>query len=153
MTKNLKMKKIFYLLLISTLLFSCGSKTDKLQFSEFEIKDEKGISRITVNENGKIRVSGEDIGTINTDGILNDKNGNLLAKITDENILQEKDGKNLIKIDENGKIDNGSGMLIEWSENGELLKGNEKAGMRISPVDKKSFQAASIILYLYLSSE
>jgi hypothetical protein len=146
-----RIKNVFYLLFISTLLLSCGTKAEKLQFSEFEIKNGDGVTGVTVNKNGDIKISGEDVGSINTNGTLNDKDGNLLAKITDDNFLQGKDGKNLVKIDENGKMDNGSGMFIEWSESGELLKGNEKTGMIIKPVDKKSFQAASIILYLHLS--
>lgn len=145
------MKNLFYLLLASTLLFSCGTKKEKLQFSAFEIKNENGVTGITVNKNGEIKMGGNDIGTINPNGSLNDKDGNLLAKMTDDNFLQDKDGNNLIKIDKNGKMDNGSGMFIEWSENGELLKGNEKTGMSITPVDKESFQAASIILFLYSS--
>ncbi len=147
------MKTLFYLLLASTLLFSCGTQKEKLQFSEFKIKNENGETGITVNKNGAIKISGEDIGTINSDGTLNDKEGNLLAKMTDDYFLQDKDGNNLIKIDENGKMDNGSGMFIEWSESGELLKGNEKTGMSVTPVDKNSFQAASIILFLYLNFE
>jgi hypothetical protein len=125
-------------------------KTGKLEFSEFEIKDENGKTRITVSENGIIKINGEDIGKINRDGALNDKEGKLLAKITEDTILQDKDGKNLIKIDKSGTMDNGSGAFIKWSESGELLKANEKTGMNISPVDKESFQSASIILFLYL---
>lgn len=145
------MKKLFYLLFVSVIMVSCGTKADKLEFSEFEIKDENGKIGITVSENGIIKISGEDIGKINTNGSLSDKDGKLIAKITDNNILQDKDGKSLIKIDKNGTMDNGSGTLIKWSESGELLKGNEKTGMQISPVDKKSFQSASIILFLYFN--
>lgn len=145
------MKKLFYLLFVSVIMVSCGTKTDKLEFSEFEIKDGNGKTGISVSENGTIKISGENIGKINKDGTLNDKEGKLLAKITEENILQGKDGENLIKIDKNGTMDNGSGTFIKWSDSGELLKGDEKTGMNISPVDKESFQSASIILFLYLN--
>lgn len=145
------MKNLFYLLFLVAVVISCETKTDRLGFSKFEIKDETGKTGITVSETGIIEIGGEKIGKINRDGTVNDKDGKLLAKITEENILQDKDGKNLIKIDENGTIDNGSGAYIKWAENGELLKGTEKTGMIITPVDKKSFQAASIILFLYLN--
>ena len=146
------MKKVFYLFLVLSVLSSCAIKTNQLRFSKFEITD-KGVSRIMVDENGIIKRSGsgDRIGKINKNGTFNDKDGNLVLKITDDNFLQNKDGKKLIKIDANGKMDNGSGMYIEWSESGELLKGNKKTGMRITPVDKKSFRAASTILFIYLS--
>jgi hypothetical protein len=48
-------------------------------------------------------------------------------------------------------MDNGSGVLIKWAENGELLKGDIKTGMKISPNDSNLYRTASIILYLYLS--
>ncbi len=145
------MKNLFFLLFTSIILASCGASTDKLEFSEFEIKDENGTTGITVDESGVIKMNAEKIGNINSDGSLNDKDGKLIAKITEDNFLQDKGGKNLIKIDENGTMDNGSGTFIKWSENGELLRGSEKTGMTISPVDKKSFQSASIILFLYLN--
>jgi len=138
-------------LFVSVIMVSCGTKTDKLEFSKFEIKDENGIAGFSVNESGIIKISGEDIGKINKDGKLNDKDGKLLAKITEESILQDKDGQNLIKINENGTMDNGSGTYIKWTEKGELLKGTEKIGMVISPVDKESFQSASIILFLHFN--
>lgn len=146
------MKKIYYLLLVLTVLSSCAVKTSTLRFSNFEIKDENGMTKIKVDKSGVVKISGNEIGTINKNGTLNDKNGNLVARITDDNFLQDKDGKNLIKIDANGKMDNGSGSFIEWSETGELLMGNKKKGMHITPVDKKSFRAASTILFLYLSA-
>tara|TARA_R110000823_G_C15910901_1_gene497735 strand:- start:373 stop:513 length:141 start_codon:yes stop_codon:yes gene_type:complete len=45
-------------------MVSCGMKTDKLEFSEFQIKDENGKAGITVSENGIIKISGEDFGFI-----------------------------------------------------------------------------------------
>lgn len=48
-------------------------------------------------------------------------------------------------------MDNGSGTFMEWSENGELMKGNEKTGMKLSPVKTDTFRNASIILFLYLN--
>lgn len=145
------MKKLLYFLFVSAILLSCGANTEKLQFSAFEIKDENGITRIVVSKNGEIKVNGENIGLINTDGILQDKDGNLLAKLREDNFFQDQAGENLIKINKNGQMDNGSGMFVEWSATGELLKGNEQTGIHIEPNDSKSYQAASAILYLYLS--
>lgn len=130
---------------------ACNTKTDKLQFSEFEIKDENGKTAITVSNNGTITISGKTIGTINKDGTLNDIKGNLLAKLNDANILEDKDGKNLTKIDENGVIDNGSGTYIKWNKEGDFIKGSTKTGLTMTPAAEKSFQSASIILFLYLN--
>lgn len=150
---NRKMKNIFYILFVSTILFSCETKKEKLQFSAFEIKNENTVNGITINDNGEININGQNIGIVYHNGILNNKNGNILAKITDDNFLQDKNGKNLIKIDEYGKMDNGSGLILEWTENGEFLKGTKKTGMSILPVDPKSFRTASAVLYLYLKFE
>ncbi len=145
------MKRSICILIVTLLTLSCGSKIDKLPFSEFEIKDENGITGIAIDETGIIRVNEEVIGKISREGKLYDKDEKLLAKITDENIVQDKNGNNLIKIDSKGRMDNGSGIFIQWSENGELMKGDEKTGMNISPVNQKSFQTASIIIFLYLN--
>lgn len=96
-------------------------------------------------------INGNLVGKVNKNGTLSDKNDQVLIKITDENIVQNTEGKALIKIDKNGTMHNGSGILITWSEKGELIKGTENTGITISPSDKHSLQTASVVLFTYLS--
>lgn len=145
------MKHFTHILFISFILMACATKQDKLHLSDFEIKDENGITRLVVSKNGDIKMNDELMGVIKSDGNINDQNGELVATITADNTLQNKDVQKLVLIDENGQIDNGSGLFIEWTEDGEFLKGAEKTGITIAPVNKKSFQTASAILCLYLS--
>lgn len=138
------MKKLF-LCLSLVFLISCGAKTD------FEIKNADGETGIIVQTNGSIIINNEVNGNISKDGTVTDKNGTVIATIGEDNILQDSEGKTLIKIDENGKMDNGSGTFIEWSENGELMRGNESTGMKISPVKNDAYRNASIVFFLYSS--
>ena len=145
-----KMKTTFFSIMMIALLFACTAKTDKLPFAAFEIKDDKGIVRIAVDESGTILTEGVVIGQINHNGTVNDKDGNLLVKITDSNTLQGADGKDMGTIDATGKIDTGDGIVLEWSESGAFMKNGEKIEIQIAPVDQSSFQAASVVLLLYL---
>ncbi len=135
----------FFLIISVLFLASCGAETD------FEIKDENGKTGILVQTDGNIIVDNVVTGKITKDGTVTDKDGKIIAKIGKNDIITNSEGDALIKINENGKIDNGSGVFIQWSDNGELMKGNEKVGMKMSPVKKDSYRNASIILFLYLS--
>lgn len=145
------MKKIVYLLIFATMLFSCGNKTEKLNFSKFEIKDQNGVTGIKVDDKGGIYVDGQQSGKVQINAEIKDKSGKVIAKLNDDDILLDSENKPLIKINRNGDMDNGSGVLMKWDENGELMKGDEKTGMSIIPNDKKSYRTASIIVFLYLN--
>jgi len=139
--------KNFFLILSVLFLVSCGTKTD------FKIKDETGKTRILVQTDGSVIVDNAVSGKITKDGTVTDKGGKILAKIGKNNVITDSEDVALIKINENGKIDNGSGVFFEWNENGEVMKGNENIGIKMSPVKKESFRNASIILFLLLLSE
>ena len=93
------MKKHIYLIFISALLFSCGGKSNKLQFSEFEIKDRDGGTGIAVNNSGSVTINDKVIGEISKDGIFNDRNGKLIAKLTSDGVLEDKSGDSLVKVE------------------------------------------------------
>lgn len=133
------------------MLFSCGNKTEKLNFSKFEIKDQNGVTGIKVDDKGGIYVDGQQSGKVQINAEIKDKSGKVIAKLNDDDILLDSENKPLIKINRNGDMDNGSGVLMKWDENGELMKGDEKTGMSIIPNDKKSYRTASIIVFLYLN--
>ena len=145
------MKKIVYLFLIPILFTSMSYEGDVLQFSKFKIKDESGKNQIKVSKKGKILIGGKLMAIISKNGNITSKDGKVVASFSDEGTLEDANKKPLVSIDKNGKIDNGSGKYIYWSEEGFLMKGEENTGISISPVNKNSFQTASIIMYLYLS--
>lgn len=144
------MKKTIFLVFLVCLIASCGNKSGKLNFTSFEIKDENGVTGISVKENGEISTIGQQTGKVERNGEIKDMAGKMIAKINDSNILVDAADKPLIKINENGEMDNGSGILIKWNEKGELIRGNEKAGFLIKPYNKNNLQTASIVLYMYL---
>jgi hypothetical protein len=146
------MKNLSILLVVATVLFSCGSEPAVLKFSSFHIEDDQGEVGIIVSDIGDITIESSFVGAIHEDGTITNADEEIAAKLVG-NMLQDKDGNTLILIDENGKMDNGSGVFIEWNEKGELMKGGEPAGMKIEPNKKECYQAASIVLFLHLSFE
>ncbi|MCT4580975.1 MAG: hypothetical protein N4A35_06115 [Flavobacteriales bacterium] len=145
------MKRFFYLFVIATLSISWSLQANLLTFSSFKLKYEGKKTQIKVNNKGVIKMGGELIGIVHKDGKLTSKDGQLIASISPDGILADATGKALVKIDKTGKIDNGSGMYIQWSNDGVFMKGEENTGITIAPVDENSFQTASLILFLYLS--
>ncbi|NHN27852.1 hypothetical protein FIA58_019415 [Flavobacterium jejuense] len=144
------MKTITIFLLLFVLLISCATKKEKLTFSKFIISNIKGQTEIKVEDNGTIFISDNLIGMIDKEGTIITKHGTVLAEVMEDNFIIDGEGKTLIRIDENGAVENNSGEF-EWSANGELLKNDEPIGFKIFPVDKDSFQTASLLLFLHLS--
>lgn len=126
-------------------------ESNVLQFSKFKIKGENGKTQIKVSNSGAIKMGKQLIGRINKNGSLTSKEGVVIAQISDDGILKDATGKPLIKIDNTGKIDNGSGKFIKWTDEGQFMKGDENTKITIVPANKDSYQTASIILFLYLS--
>jgi len=138
-------------MLFATLVVSCGIKTERFNYSKFEIKDQNGVVGIIVDDNGNIIINNKLFGKVVKTGKILDKKGKTIAELNNENILVDSLNHPLIKISKNGELDNGSGITIKWSKSGELMKGDVKTGMSISPNDPKSYCTASAILFLSLS--
>jgi|WetSurMetagenome_2_1015567.scaffolds.fasta_scaffold661569_1 hypothetical protein len=130
---------------------SCSNKSKRIDISQFEIKDSNGVTGIMLSKNGEILINSKIYGKVKENGEVFDNKNNIIAKLNANGILTDSKDQPLIKISENGVMDNGSGVLIKWAENGELLKGDIKTGMKISPNDSNLYRTASIILYLFLS--
>lgn len=145
------MKNITRFMLLFLLLISCATKKEKLTFSKFIISNARGLTEIKVEDNGSIFISDNLIGIIDKEGAIITKNGTVLAEVIEDNQIIDGEGNAVIKIDKEGTVDKGSGEIIQWSESGELMKGDETTGLRIFPADKNSFQTASILLFLHLS--
>jgi len=142
------MKKFTCLLLITTVLISCGTKNKGLKFSAFEVTDETGVAGIKVEEDGKFFVAGMFTGTVDKNGFIRDTANQVIVEIRNDSVFMAV-GKYLYRINENGTIDDGSGILLKWNKEGELLYGDIKNGIRITPADQNSFQAASILWRYY----
>lgn len=136
---------------ITVFFISCGKKSQELNFSKFEIKDQTDVVGISVNDQGIIYSSGEETGKVERNGEIKTKEGKIVATINASGELFDSKRKLLVKINKQGDIDNGSGLIIHWDKNGNLLKGSEKTGMSISPNDSTSYRAASIVLFLNLN--
>lgn len=142
------MKKILVVLFVVGLLSSCNSGV--LSFSAFELKDGQGLLSINVESDGTLKVKDQIIGIINKeDGSIKDKDQKLIASFKSNGDLSDKDGNLLVNINKNGEFKVGEGAMVSWSEEGELMKGEEKPGLKIEPADKSSFQVASIIVYTF----
>jgi hypothetical protein len=142
------MKKILVVLFVASLLSSCNSGV--LSFSAFELKDGKGLFSIIVESDGNLKVKDQKIGFINKeDGTIKDKDDNIVATFKPNGDLMDKDGNLLVNISSNGEFKTGDGAMVSWSEEGDLMKGEEKPGLKIEPADKNSFQVASVIVYTY----
>ena len=145
------MKKTTYMIPVLFLVLSCATKKEKLTFSKFIISDAKGQTELKVDDSGAIFISDNLIGMIDKEGTIITKHGTVLAEVLENDCIVDGEGNTVIKIDKEGTVDKGTGEIIQWSENGELMKGNERIGLRIYPADKASYQTASILLYLHLS--
>lgn len=159
------MKRILYL--VPFMLFAaCGNNTGQsghsgkgpaaknsvpVPLSAFEVTDEKGVAGIKVAADGQISLQSEVAGSIDNAGTVKDKEGKVLAHLNQQGMLVDANEKTLIKVDEEGTLDNNSGMRISWSPEGKLMRGTEDAGMRLSPGNSNARRAASIVLFLYFS--
>lgn len=145
------MKKTTYMIPVLFLVLSCATKKEKLTFSKFIISDAKGQTEMKVDDSGAIFISDNLIGMIDKEGTIITKNGTVLAEVLEDDIIVDGEGNTVIKIDKQGTVDKGTGEIIQWTENGELMNGDQLTGLKIFPADKESYQTASILLFLHLS--
>jgi len=143
------MKRLIVSLFLVSVLCSCN--TSVISFSAFELKDSQGIFSIQVKEDGTLNVKDKKVGSINKeDGTIKDQNDSIVATFNSNGDLIDKEGKVLVNINKNGEFKVDDKDLVSWSEDGELMKGSEKSGLKIEPANKNSYQAASVIVYAYL---
>lgn len=144
------MRKIKCLLVIFVIMLACEAEPEKLDFSKFKITDANGQSIIKIDEKGTITKNGGIVGCVGKNGIISDKKGRTILKLgKDETLFLDNEGKAVIRVYKNGEFTNSSGELIQWSDAGELIKGEENTGITIYPIEKRFLQIASILLYLY----
>lgn len=144
------MRKIKCLLVVFITVLACEAEPEKLDFSKFKITDANGQSIIKIDEKGTITKNGDKVGCVEKNGIISDKKGRTILKLgEDETLFLDNEGKAVIRVYKNGEFTSSSGELIQWSDAGELTKGEENTGITIYPIEKRFLQIASILLYLY----
>ncbi len=121
--------------------------------SAFKLVGENDTTLLEMSETGHIRQQTQEIGLIDVRGSVHDASGKPVARLRDDDVLENADGKSLVKVGMDGALDNGSGVVIYWSEDGTLLRGKETLGIRIIPRNSPARRAASIVLFLYLVSD
>ncbi|MFP9098888.1 hypothetical protein ACLI09_07530 [Flavobacterium sp. RHBU_24] len=141
------MKNIFYALIAALTLVSCND--DSLSFSAFTIKDKAGMVNIAVAEDGTITSWGKKAGTLGHDGTVTDATGRQTATLSGNGLLTGLDGNTLVTIDDDGTIHIENSAELSWNNAGELVKGGHKLGTQLTPSDKISHRAASVVFYLY----
>lgn len=129
----------------------CDNKLLKsaiLKIHPFKLIDKTGEVHLRVNGNGKIESEGKAIGTISKDGTVVDLNGKLLAMLRATSILEDSTGVPLVHISPDGTIDNGSGVKIRWTKNGNLKQGDSLLDVKLVSTYSSTRRAASIVYFL-----
>ena len=123
-----------------------------LVIAGFKILDDQGNVRFSMNDKGQFWHGKMLAGTIAANGTVTDARGQLVAKLTQDGVLENAHGQGLLKIDPDGAIDNQSGVLVRWSPDGELTKGQTKVNARLSPADSPARRAASVLFFLAMTA-
>ena len=119
--------------------------------SPFKIMDSQGESHIAMDGSGSILAEGEPYGRLDSAGNVFGAEGRQVARLRASGMLETKDGMALGVIGPDGSMDNGSGKLAVWREDGVLYIGDEASDIVLSPRNTAAKRAASIIMLLYLT--
>ncbi len=129
------------------LFISCKSDHRKINFSEFKLIFENEIVHKVTNE-GNLFDKENLIAKIHGEqGIIRDSKGKILIQFKNDDIL-DVEGDFLFTINEKGEGRRGS-MICKWSKEGEFMMNEKKTGIRIEPINRESYQLASILLFLH----
>ena len=143
------MNKIIGAIIISLAFFNLITSAQSLNIDNFSIKANGETEMISVKKDGKVSLIGVAMGVLQKDGKLKDSNGKTIAEI-DESDKVIADGKTLGFINKDGEYDNGSDQTIGWTIGGNFNI-SDKEVLTISPNNKKFYQTATFLIYVYLS--
>lgn len=145
------MNKICFALIFSVFLLSSLASAQSLKIGNFSIKVNGETEMISVKKDGKIEINGVSLGVLQKDGKLKDTNGKIIAEIDKTGKVTAK-GKLLGIINKSGEYDNDSGKKIGWTQDGKL-NFSESKYVTISPKNKKFYQTATFLIYLFLFAD
>lgn len=123
----------------------------------FRLVDERGVG-FAVDDTGTITMGDGNhsmrVGGVYTDGRIIDTGGNVRATLDADGRLLGDDEEVLVRITETGSLDDGSGTLRSWADDGSLTLPNGQV-VRIEPLpeDPAVLRTAAAILYLHLTPE
>ncbi len=148
-------------LVLASLIFSftscseSGTKTEAAKETKnqsasgpFEISDKSGKVGIKVTDDKSIFMEDKKIGSLDyKENAILDTAGKVVVRLDKNNLLLDVNNKTLAHVDSAGRISNGSGTDIFWSDKGELMKGAENSGYVIKPADPGLYKFASILVF------
>lgn len=119
--------------------------------SPFKIMDSQGVTHLTMDGSGSVLAEGEVYARVDSGGNVFGAGGRQVARLRASGMLETMDGQGLGVISPDGSMDNGSGVLALWREDGVLCVGDEASDIILSPRNTAAKRAASIIMLLYLT--
>lgn len=145
------MTNALFAILVSVIFSSAFVSAQSLKIDNFTIKTNGGTDLISVKTDGKVSVNGEQIGVLQKDGKLKNKQGETIAEIDKSGKITAKQ-KPLGIVNKFGEYDNGSWQTIGWTQGGSFTLA-DKNSLTISPNDKKYHQTASFlnVVYFFIS--
>jgi hypothetical protein len=135
-------------------LHGCDNKIleqSLIKLSPFKIAGKNGNIHFEMNKTGQIRQEGKVVGSINRAGKIVDPHGKLIANLRETSILEDSKGMPLVKVDTDGTLDDGSGVLIRWLQDGTFSQGENILDAKLLPSNSPARRAASIVFFLGMS--
>lgn len=118
--------------------------------SPFKIVDSQGVAHLAMDGFGGILAEGEVYGRLDSSGNVFDAEGKQVARLRASGMMEAMNGDVLGVIGPDGSMDNGSGVLVAWRDDGVLCVGDDATDVVLSPRNTAAKRAASIIVLLYL---
>ncbi len=146
MSVNVLLKSVLFFII--GVLFSCNQSNKKFEFSEIQIQYDNEVI-IEIDADGGILDHGKLVGEIDIENTaIKDLNGQTILSFVDDEVYDKK-GVFLFKADKQGTI-NANNRSFKWTKDGVLVvNGTTHTSTTIKPVDNKSYQIVSAMLFLY----
>lgn len=141
------MKKNIGIVIFAVFILSSFASAQSLKIDNFSIKVNGETEMISVKKDGKVTAHGDQIGVLDANGILKDLKGKMLGTI-DRSGKVTVNNKAIGNIDKDGSFDTGSGIKLEWTEDGKFNLTDSKV-LTVSPNKKELYQTATFLIVLY----
>lgn len=152
--KLMKTQRVVLVLCACLAVLACQPVTalneSDVILSPFKVVDSQGVPHLAMDGFGVILAEGEAFGRLDSAGNVFGAEGRQVARLRASGMLETMDGQALGIIDPDGTMDNGSGALVAWREDGVLCVGDEVSDIILSPPNTAAKRAASIVVLLYL---
>lgn len=116
----------------------------------FTLQNASGNTLLELSNDKQVYVYGAPKAQIDGEGAIMSLDGSVIAKLNHGNILVNHHQMPLIKMKEDGTVDYGSGVVLHWSKDGELMHGDKRLNCKIQPFKKESLKTAGMLYYYFL---